>query len=148
MLITPCNDPEWLQPDQCFLKSNLDFEQLRSVSDFKKLASTAQLIAALQNPSLGYGPDVQVAIHARIVRPLLDITLLFLGLPLVVTRESRNVFVAMGMCLALSAAFMLVVSGFQVLGDSYLWIPPPLAAWAPLMIFGPTAVWLAESMWK
>ena len=148
VLITPHDAPDWLEPDQCFLKSQLDFDQLRSVADFKKLASTAQLIAALRNPSLDYGADVRVAIHSRITRPLLDITLLFLGLPLVLTRESRNVFVAMGLCIALSALFMLVVSAFQVLGESYLWIPPARAAWAPLMIFVPTAVWLSESMWK
>ena len=54
----------------------------------------------MRNPSLDYGADVRVAIHGRIVKPLLDMTLLFLGLPLVVTRESRNVFIAMGLCMA------------------------------------------------
>ena len=57
---------------------------------------------------------------ARIVRPLLDITLLFLGLPLVVTRESRNVFLAIGMCIALSTAFMLVVDGIPIPGGGIL----------------------------
>jgi len=148
VLITPRDAPDWLKPDQCFLKSDLDFDQLTGGSAFKDLASTAQLIAALRNPSLGYGADVRVAIHARFVRPLLDITLLFLGLPLVVTRESRNVFIAIGMCIALGAGFQLVVSGFQFWGASSYLIRPELAAWAPLMIFVPTAVWLAESMWK
>ena len=54
-----------------------------------------------------------MAIHARIVQPLLDMTLLFLGLPLVVTRESRNVFVAMGICMVVTTAFTLVVVGMQ-----------------------------------
>jgi lipopolysaccharide export system permease protein len=149
VLITPHTAPDWLEPDQCFLVSDLDFDQLTGGSAFKDFASTAQLIAALRNPSIGYGADVRVAIHARIVRPLLDITLLFLGLPLVVTRESRNVFIAIGTCAAIGTAFQLVVSGFEFLGGtSYLIRSPELAAWAPLMIFVPTAVWLAESMWK
>ena len=38
VLITPYDAPDWLQPDQCFLKSGLDFDHLRSVADFKKLA--------------------------------------------------------------------------------------------------------------
>jgi lipopolysaccharide export system permease protein len=149
VLLTPRDYPDWLEPDQCFLKSDLDFDQLTGGSEFKKLASTGQLIAALRNPSLGYGADVRVAIHSRIVRPLLDITLLFLGLPLVVSRESRNVFLAMGICIALSAAFMLVVAGFQFLGEaSFPGITPAMAAWAPLVLFVPAAVGLAESMWK
>ena len=80
------------------------------------MASTAQLIADLRNPSLDYEGDVRVAIHARIVQPLLDMTLLFLGLPLVVTRENRNVFLAMGLCILVTVTFTLVVIGLQQLG--------------------------------
>jgi len=149
VLITPRDAPDWLQPGQCFLRSDLNFEQLSLGNDYKRYASIGQLIAGLKNPSVTYGPDIRVAIHSRIVRPLLDFTLLFLGLPLVVGRGNRNVFVAMGICIALSAAFMLVVYAFQELAGSYLWIrPPALGAWGPLLIFGPVAVWLSESMWK
>ncbi len=144
VLITPRDAPDWLKPDQCFLRSDVDFDHL---TGGETLASTLQLIAALRNPSLGYGSDVRVAIHARIVQPLLDMTLLFLGLPLVVTRESRNVFLAMGMCMAVTVAFTLTVLGLQQLGAISYLLNPALAAWAPLMIFVPPAVWLAESLW-
>ena len=90
-----------------------------------------------------------MAIHARIVQPLLDMTLLFLGLPLVVTRENRNVFVAMGICMVVTTVFTLVVMGVQSLGEiSYWFFTPPLAAWAPLMIFVPLAAWMAEGLWQ
>ena len=147
MLITPQDAPEWLKPDQCFLVSGVDFDLLSGSSTFKQLSSTPQLIAALRNPSLGFQPDVRVAIHARIVQPLLDMTLLFLGLPLVVTRESRNVFLAMGLCVAVTTAFTLAVIGLQQLGAIYL-IDPVVAVWAPLMIFVPPAVGMAELLWK
>jgi lipopolysaccharide export system permease protein len=150
VLITPRDAPGWLKPDQCFICSDVDFEQLNGeegAKNFKELSSTARLIAAVRNPSLGYGADVRVKIHTRIVQPLLDMTLLFLGLPLVVTRESRNVFLAMGMCLVVTVGFTLAGFGLQHLGDIEL-IDASLAAWAPLMIFVPLAVWLAESLWK
>ncbi len=148
VLITPRDAPDWLEPDQCFLKSDVDFDQLTLGATFKDLSSTAQLISAVRNPGSGYGADTCVAIHARIVRPLLDITLLFLGLPLVVTRESRNVFLAIGACVALSAVFMLVVFMCQWLGGNACLIPAALAAWLPLMIFAPAAVGMADSMWR
>ena len=88
-----------------------------------------------------------MAIHARLVQPLLDLTLLFLGLPLIVTRESRNVFVAMGICMVVTTAFTLVAAGAQDLGAISYW-PPSLAAWVPLMIFVPLAAWLVETLWK
>ncbi len=50
-------------------------------------------------------------------------TLLFLGLPLVLSRSNRNVFLAIGLCLVLVTAFMVVVMGCQYLGSSY-WLEP------------------------
>ena len=145
VLITP-RDADWLEPGQCFLVSDVSFEKLTEGQAFRKFSSTAQLISGLE-PELDFGADVRVAIHSRMVQPFLDLTLLFLGLPLVVSRESRNVFLAIGMCIGVVALFLLVVIGFQYLGSIYL-VNPALAAWAPLMIFVPLAVWLSESMWR
>jgi lipopolysaccharide export system permease protein len=144
VLITPHDAPDWLKSDQCFIVSNLDFEQLTSGKQF---CSTAQLISGLNNPSLAYEADVRVAVHARMVQPFLDVTLLFLGLPLIVRRESRNVFLAIGLCMGVAVVFMLTIMGMQYLG-TYSFIQPALAAWAPLMIFVPLAVWLSHSMWE
>jgi lipopolysaccharide export system permease protein len=143
VIITPADEPNWLEPDECFVVSNVSFEQLTGGRSWRQFSSTADLIAGLSNPSLGlageFGADVRVSIHARLVQPLLDLTLLFLGLPLVLSGTNRNVFVAIGLCGAVSTAFMLVVLGCQYLGQISL-IRPSLAAWVPLMIFVPIAV--------
>jgi lipopolysaccharide export system permease protein len=149
VLITPCDEPKWLKPNQCFLVSDVDFDQLAEGKNLTQLSSTAQLIRGLRNASLDYGAKEKVAIHARMLQPLLDMTLLFLGLPLVVTRESRNVFVAMGICMVVTTAFTLVVAGVQDLGEiSYWFFTPALAAWAPLILFVPLAAWMIEGIWK
>ena len=109
VLITPHDATGWLQPGQCFLASDVDFDQLSPASGTGQLASTAELIRGLRNASLDYGADTRVEIHSRIVKPLLDITLLFLGLPLVVARENRNVFLAMGLCMGVTALFSVFV---------------------------------------
>jgi len=147
IIITRHDAPGWLQPGECFVASNLTFEELTGGQALRQFSSTAQLIRGVQNPSLDFGADVRVTIHSRIVHPLLDLTLLFLGLPLVLARESRNVFVAIGLCVAMVSVFMLVVLAFQHLGAIYL-IEPALAAWAPLMIFVPVAVGLSEPLWE
>jgi lipopolysaccharide export system permease protein len=148
VLITP-RDAPWLRPNQCFLVSNLTFEQLTSSSESRELSSIAEMIANLRNPSLDYVAKDRVAIHARIVQPLLDITLLFLGLPLIIARENRNMFIAMGLCMLVTSVFILVVLGAHRLGE-YSMPPfdPALAAWFPLVVFVPVAVGLAEWLWK
>lgn len=144
VLITP-RDAPWLKPDECFVASNVSFEQLSGGRNWKQFSSTVELVRGLSNRSLDFGADVRVAIHARIVQPLLDVNLLFLGLPLVLRRDNRNVFLAIGMCGAVSTAFMVVVMGFQYLGSVYL-LDPALAVWAPLMIFVPTAATMFEQI--
>ena len=147
VVITPHDEPQWLKRDECFLVSDVTFDQLSGGQGWKQYASTYQLITGLRNPSLDFGAGMRVAIHSRIVNPLLDITLLFLGMPLVLTRENRNVFVAIGLCILVVSVFVLLTLTLQNLGSNYL-ISPSLAAWAPLMLFVPAAVWMAGSMWE
>ncbi|HVA47516.1 MAG TPA: LptF/LptG family permease [Pirellulales bacterium] len=147
VVLTPLDEPRWLKSDECFVASNVSFEQLSGGRGWRQFSSTRQLIAGLSNPSLGlageFGADVRVAIHGRVVQPFLDLTLLFLGLPLVLHGTNRNVFIAIGLCGVVCTAFMLVVMGCQYLGQISL-IRPALAAWAPLMVFVPVAVAMYE----
>jgi len=147
VIITPCDEPQWLKRDECFLVSNVTFDQLSDGHGWKQYASTYQLIGGLRNPSLDFGAGIRVAIHSRIVSPFLDITLLFLGMPLVLTRENRNVFAAIGLCILVVSVFVLLTLVLQHLGSSY-YLSPSLAAWAPLMLFVPAAVWMAGNMWE
>jgi len=147
VVITPRDAPDWLRPGQCFVVSDVTFEQLTGGHAWRKYSSTPDLIAGLRNRSLDFGADVRVAIHSRFIQPFLDVTLLFLGLPLVLRREDRNVFIAIGLAALVVCIFMLVVTGFQYLGSVYS-LSPALAAWAPLMIFVPVAVALSERAWE
>src|SRR5450631_2885857 len=99
VVITPPDAP-WLLKDQVFVVSGVSFELLAAGSTWRDYASTRELIHELRSPSTDLGADVRVAIHYRFLQPALDVTLLFLGLPLVVSRGNRNPFIAIGVCLA------------------------------------------------
>jgi lipopolysaccharide export system permease protein len=144
VLLTPMDHP-WLEPDQCFVASEVNFEQLTGGIGWRYFSSTLTLIRGLRNRSLDFGADVRVTIHSRFVKPILDVTLLFLGLPLLLSRNQRNIFVSIGLCVLVTSGFMLVVFGAQHLGSAYL-ISPVLGAWLPLMIFVPVAVVLSEPL--
>jgi len=136
-------DHDWLKPRECFVVTGVDFEQLTGGKHWRQYSSTLQMIDGMKNPSLGYGADVKVEVHSRFVQPFLDITLLFLGLPLVLAGDGRNMFLAVGRCVLIVVMFMAVVMGSQLLGTS-LMLSPALAAWCPLMIFVPMAVGMSE----
>ena len=57
VLITPRNAPDWLKADQCFLVSDVDFDQLTGGKSLTQLSSTAQLIQGLRNPAWTTAPQ-------------------------------------------------------------------------------------------
>lgn len=136
---------EWLEPGQAFLVSGVSFELLATGPQWRDLASTSDLVNELANPSTDLGPDVRVAVHTRFVQPLLDITLLMIGLPLIVSRGAGKPFVAIGLCVMVVTAFFVLTLGGQALGSGG-WLSPALAAWLPLLVFVPVAAWQFESL--
>jgi len=146
-ILSPFDTP-WLEPDQCFVVSNVTFSQLAGGSQWRQLASTPELVAGMRNPSLTYGLDSRVTVHSRIIQPLLDLSLFFIGLPLVLTRENRNVFVAAGWCLVVVILFITVVIACRAMGASGYLLAPVIAAWLPLLIFAPTAAIVSHPIWE
>lgn len=144
VVVTP-RDADWLKPDQLFVVSGVSFEFLSAGSSWRDFASTRELVHELRSPSTDLGADVRVAIHSRLMAPFLDTTLLFLGLPFVVTRTNRNPFIAVGLCLSVVTLFMGIVLGCQSLGANG-WLQPALAAWLPVLIFAPIAAALSDAL--
>ncbi len=147
VILTP-RENSWLKPNQVFLVSQVGFEQLAGGRTWRQYSSTSELIAELRNPSLDFGLDSKVMVHARVVQPFLDLSLFFLGLPLVLTRENRNIFVAAGWCFLLVLLFFVVVIACQALGNIGYLVSPSLAAWLPLMVFAPIATAVSYPMWE
>lgn len=146
IIMTP-RDAPWLGPRQCFVVTDVSFEQLSGGNYWRQLGSTRELMAHLRNPSLDLGNDARVVLHARVVQPLLDLTLFVLGLPIVLAQNNRNLFVAAGMSLGVVAGFFIIVIVCHALGSNYL-LSPAFSAWLPLMIFSPAAYATALPLWR
>lgn len=147
VIITPHDAPGWVAPGQCFLVSQMTFQQLTGDMALRQYGSTPELVAGLRNRSLNFQADVRVTVHSRLVQPILDMALLFLGLPLVVARSSRNIFRAIGMCLGVVSTFLTVTMACQYVGTNSL-LPAALSAWIPVIVFAPAAVGMADTMWE
>jgi lipopolysaccharide export system permease protein len=104
-------------------------------------------VAAIRNTSLGLGADIPLRVHARFVTPLLDMTLVLLGIPLVLGPSRRGIFVAVGSCVGLTVVFFVVVMGAHALTLGEL-MSPATGAWAPLLVLAPLAAWKAQPLWQ
>lgn len=145
VLFSPFDTP-WLKPDECFVASTVTFEQLAIGSAWRQNLSSAELVSGLRGQTIDPGPDVYLTLHSRLVRPLLDMSLVLLGIPLVLRRETRNIFMAAVMGLGLVVALWIVMMASDALGRNYL-MSAVLAAWLPLLVFGPLAYTAARPLW-
>lgn len=138
VFLTPKENP-WLQPDQCFIKTDIEFGELRGGSGWKQYASTLDMIERLRSPASHYGDDLRVTVHSRFVQPIMDMTLLMIGLPIVLKRQDRHLFYIAGVTLATVGGFMAITMGIQAAAGAGLWISPFFGAWLPVLLFAPWA---------
>jgi lipopolysaccharide export system permease protein len=146
VVLTPRDAPWLTDPASIFVVSNLTLEQLHRGQQWQQYSSTVQLVAGLHNRSLDYGANTRVLIHSRFVQPLLDVTLLVMGLPIALGADRKGVFVAAGKTILLVIFFSLTVIVSNALGGHGV-LTPALAAWAPLMLFAPLMVFQAGPLW-
>lgn len=140
------HDTPWLEPGDCFVASRVPFARLTGERSANRFAATTDLIAVLRNPSLGSGANIRVAVHSRFVQPLLDASLFLMGISLVLVGRERNLFVAAGLCLVVVNGFYVVNLVCQTLGNNLI-LTPALAAWSPVFIFVPIAIFMAVPIW-
>lgn len=144
VIVSP-QDASWLGANELFVVSDLPFPLLASGSNWRKYASIGELIHELNDPGADLGADVRVTVHTRLVQPLMDGTLLMLGLPLMLSRSNRNIFLSIGICMGVATAFTLIALSCQSLGSVNM-LRPSLAAWLPLLIFVPVAAGMSQTL--
>jgi lipopolysaccharide export system permease protein len=145
VLFSPADAP-WLKADECFVASVITFEQLSIGGSWRNYLSSIELITGLRGQTIEPGADVRLTLHARVIQPLLDLSLVLMGIPLVLGRANRNIFWAAGIGIGVVAAVLIVSIACHALGKNYL-MNVTLAAWLPLLIFGPVAYTLARPLW-
>ena len=97
-----------------------------------------------------YGREALLrAKHSRFTQPLVNIILLLLAIPTVLSREPTRLKSAATKCLLLTG--LCLITGFigqqladQRVGDALMPHWPALMAWLPILVFGPIAVFLLD----
>lgn len=138
VLVYSPHDTDWLEPQTCFVVTRITVLDLTKNDANAVFSSTAELIRDFKNPSRNYDSTSRVMVHSRFVQPILDVSLLFIGLPLVLGSQSRGVFFSIGWNILLVLFFFLTQLCTHTLGTEGL-VSPEMAAWLPIFIFAPMA---------
>ncbi len=126
---------DW-KPNDLLLRQSSNWTWFLSIHQLNKLLEKPKLVPNLK--------EIIVARHIRFTQPILNILLLFLGLPFFLNREPHNVLLSVGLCLLVSiSCFMLAfVSQNIAVSSSH----PALISWLAIMIYGPIAALLMENI--
>jgi len=127
-------------PGQYFLKANeIDFDAITRRSTWYVFAPTTKLWELLDKPDAGRQSSVAVLFHMRLTKPIAGFLMVLLGLAVILRDQNRHVFISAGYCLIVLALFYVLTLGSKYIGDHDI-LPPPLAAWLPVMFFTPAVL--------
>lgn len=108
-------------------------------------ASTSDLQSMLTDPEPRRRGKLAVLFHTRVTRPFVGMLMVVFGLSVVLANPNRHVIISSGLCLIVSATIFLFTIACKYLGDQDV-VPPPLAAWLPVIAFGPPALVAFDSV--
>lgn len=126
---------DW-EPDELVLRQSLDWLWFLSLRQINSLLEKPYLIPNLK--------EVIAIRHIRFTQPLLNLVMIFLALPFFLNREGTHLLSSIGASIGVSLSCYLITILCQNIatGSSY----PGFWVWLPIMIYGPVAVLLMESI--
>ncbi|MER3415289.1 MAG: hypothetical protein C4297_03625 [Gemmataceae bacterium] len=141
--VVECQHPalNWLGPGLYFLHTELSFESLARRPNWFYFASTSELLHVVQREDrLPRRAEILTVLHVRFTEPFQDLVLLIAGVGIFMASRTRSMVLQTGWGLALVGLFQ----GVQYVAVYFArqeYLPPALAAWLPLLLFGPPALW-------
>ncbi len=123
----------------------VNFETITRNKTWFTYASTATIFTELGRSDTSRLASMAVLFHTRLTRPILGLLLVFMGLSVILRDQNRNVFISTALCLGLCAVFFGACFTSKFLGDGE-YLSPALAAWLPVLCFGPLAFVLFDAI--
>jgi len=137
---------EMIDPGKYFLYTQeVDFTTVTRTRNWYTVASTQRLHQELSRPDSTRLGAMAVLFHMRLTRPFVGMILVLCGLSVILRDQNRNVFLSAGLCLGLCALFFAAQFTCRSLGDNE-YLAPSLAAWMPVLFFGPLSVALFDAV--
>jgi hypothetical protein len=132
-----------LEEGRLALRSDLTPQDLvlRRTRRWLQYMSISQLTDLLKLPHVPNREAARLTRHIRVTEPVNNLVMLLLGLPFILSRE-RNIKAAAGLCLLLVLTFYAFVHMCRNISG----LPPEWAAWLPILLFGPVAVVMFDSV--
>lgn len=131
-------------PQDVFIATDVGFDRLYNRDRNFELLSTFDLMRRMRSHSFTRVSirKQSLHLHSRIIRPVLDLLMVVLGLPLIIRRGAAGLITNLAFCsLALGGVFA-IDQGCAYLGAANM-MAPDLAAWIPVIVAGTASAWVS-----
>lgn len=131
-------------PDDLFIATDISFDRLVNRNKFFENLSTRELLENARNPSFGILSlrAQTVHLHSRMTRPLFNLMVVLMIVPVIMRKESRGLVVNLALSLGLTTFSLGMQQCCSYLAQGGI-IRLDLAAWLPVMISGVLASWFS-----
>jgi len=113
---------------------------LRQSAEWVSYMSTFELTQLLQFEKIPGERSAVLTLHTRVANPINNLVMLLLGLPFILSRQ-RNIKKSVGLNILIVGSFYIFIYACR-----YINLEPIWSAWLPVMIFGPLAVLMFDSV--
>ena len=131
-------------PDDVFIVTDVSFDRLVNRNRFFENLSTRELLDNARNPSFSILSlrAQTVHLHTRMTRPLFNLLLVMMIVPVIIRKESRGLVVNLACSLAVTtfALGMQQCCSYLAQGGA---IRLDLAAWLPIIVSGIMGAWFS-----
>jgi len=130
------------EPGTLFVRTDVTFDQLHNRDSSVDYLATAELVQRVRNPSFSRRSvhSLSLALHNRLTKPVLNLVVLFVGVPLIVRKESTSLLKNVAVC---ATVLGVMFAGNEVCG--YLakvhLLSPEQSVWLPIVGWGTFAAW-------
>jgi len=137
---------EMIGPGKFFLKTErVDFDMVVRKPNWYQFASTWEIFEELQKPESTRLASMAMQLHLRLTLPFLTLIMVIMGVSIILRDQSRNVYLNAGLCVIMAMCFYGLCYLTKHLGE-YEYLSPALAAWMPVLLFGPASLVMLDSV--
>jgi lipopolysaccharide export LptBFGC system permease protein LptF len=118
--------------------------------DYVELLPSSRITMLLERPKSYGATDLQRVKHSRLTQWVMNMILVLLAIPCVMSREPGRIKQGIAVCTFLCGACLgTIFLSYQLAGTppgGHQWADrwPAIMTWMPIFIFGPLAVWLLD----
>ncbi len=126
--------------------TNLSPQQLDLIASKKAVdfLASSQIQMLIENSLGPTRASLEKTMHTRFTQPIMNVILLLVGIPFLLTREPRKLIVNMFYCTA--ATSVIFAATFVLYQAAGTVVPPVLGAWLPVLLFAPLAIAMQDTI--